>query len=221
MFKKNHYLSADQNKKTLVIEKRWSAVWIEQNLSLPYFFWSQFGNLQKHKVIHGNIREFSCHLCPDKSFRHSETYKIHMKGHVLDGTVTENKYGKIYSCQYCQKQMPSASQYTVHLRSVYSITTCIQYYYLYAALLLVYLSLHSVHLGLWIFQVKFMVTVMKWLLNDPMPIFSLVDNKDLIYLISVCRATQIYTDIGLNTIGYTENIIWALFEEDFYVVYCE
>lgn len=64
---------------------------------------------------------------------------------------------------------------------------------------------------------------MKWLLNDPMPIFSLVDNKDLIYLISVCRATQIYTDIGLNTIGYTENIIWALFEEDFYVVhlYCE
>lgn len=77
----------------------------------------QFGNLQKHKVIHGNIREFSCHLCPDKSFRHSETYKIHMKGHVLDGTVTENKYGKIYSCQYCQKQMPSASQYTVHLRT--------------------------------------------------------------------------------------------------------
>lgn len=77
----------------------------------------QFGNLQKHKVIHGNNREFSCHLCPDKSFRHSETYKIHMKGHVLDGTVTENKYGKIYSCQYCQKQMPSASQYTVHLRT--------------------------------------------------------------------------------------------------------
>lgn len=55
---------------------------------------------------------------------------------------------------------------------------------------------------------------MKWLLTDPMPTFSLSDNNDLIYLMSfsICRATQISIDISLNTIGYTESLIWALYD---------
>ena len=74
--------------------------------------------MQKHMLVHGTSKTFVCSICPDRSFKHSETYKIHMKTHVLDGTVPDNKYGKIYKCPHCDKQMPSASQYTVHLRFV-------------------------------------------------------------------------------------------------------
>lgn len=77
----------------------------------------QYGNMQKHMLVHGTSKTFVCSICPDRSFKHSETYKIHMKTHVLDGTVPDNKYGKIYKCPHCDKQMPSASQYTVHLRT--------------------------------------------------------------------------------------------------------
>ncbi|XP_062576917.1 zinc finger protein 62-like [Saccostrea cucullata] len=76
----------------------------------------QYGNLKKHKITHGTKKSFQCHVC-QKAFKHTETYKIHMKGHVLNGTLSDNKYGKIYTCSYCNKKIPSASQYTVHLRT--------------------------------------------------------------------------------------------------------